>query len=63
MRASLMAVNKSMACGCEGAGTEKQDEDQSWSWVLPPQASRGPGPEDLPEKGEELRKRVESGNP
>lgn len=35
MRASLMAVNKSMAYGCEKAVTEKQDEDQSWSWVLP----------------------------
>ena len=58
MRASLISVNNSMACGHEGMGIEKQDQGQPRSWVLPTgPLGGGLGPEKLAEKGEDFRKR------
>ena len=59
MRASLIAVNNSMACGQNGAGRKKQDEDQPQSWALPTgPLGRGLGPEELPEGGRSQKEKV-----
>lgn len=48
MKASMMVVNNSMACGRDGEEKEKQEEDPPQCWVLPARPlGRGPGPEDL----------------
>lgn len=61
MRASLIAVNNSMACGQDGAGRKKQDQTQPQCWALPTgPLGRGLDPEGLPEGGRSQTEKVQS---
>lgn len=61
MRASLIAVNNSMACGREGVGIDEQEEDPPQCRVLPTRPPRrGPGPADPREGAGSQKERAES---